>query len=73
MKAAKFTARQTRQQRLAWMLFVTEGYIANMHGFGQFNFSEFKPATQVRIRTAVEKVIVLAEEVRAEMQQLGDA
>lgn len=71
LKKAK-SYEQLRQRELAWMLYITEGYIANMAHALAVNCVTFKQSDEIAVSNIVAQVERHAERLRALMLDLSE-
>ena len=64
------TPEQLRQRKLAWLLRITEGYIANAHSFARFNFNDLPHGSIQRLNRTLDQACLAAERMRADLRRL---
>lgn len=64
------TPQQRRQRELAWMVYIAEGCIANIHKAIAVNCVTFDDADKRAVNKAAEQLIMASETLRKRMQQI---
>lgn len=63
---------QLRQRELSWMLYITEGYIANLSHALAVNCVTFRPSDEVAVSNIIAHAERHAEKLRSLMQDLAE-
>lgn len=67
MKRKVYTFEQRRQRELAWLLYITEGYIANVANALQVNGATLDRRALATMKNAMRNAENTAREIRAEL------
>lgn len=65
------TPHQRRQRELAWMLYIIEGALANVHKASSVNCTTFTDQDKRVVNAATDRLALAGEKIRRRLQQIS--